>query len=536
MKPDQRRASTDGWPLVHVELRAADVQKAPGEEEMRVAEEAELLQDGGPVSTGLPPLDYILNGGFAANRMHLVEGAPGAGKTTLGLQFLLEGKRKGERCLYITLSESRDELLHVAETHGWDLDGIEIFELVPPELSLDPEREQSIVYASDLELGETVRLVMEEVERVAPARVVFDSLSEIRLLSQGKLRFRRQVLALKHYFAKHKCTIVCLDDLTLTEDDLSLHSLAHGVVRLEQQALGYGAERRRLRVWKMRGRAFRGGFHDFLICKGGLEIYPRLVAAAHPDEGLEEKVALSGIEPLDRLVGGGLDYGTTTLIIGPSGSGKSTLALQYIYALLARGERALVISFDETRRIFFARAAGLGMDLEPFEKDGLLTLRQVDPAELAPGELTHVIRKEVDAGATAVVLDSLSGYQHAMAEEQHMLLQMHEIVTYLNQQNVLSFLILAQAGMVGQMQSPVDLTYLSDNVMLLRFFEAEGEIRRALSVLKKRTGSHESTIREFRIDAKGLQVGPQLEGFRGVLTGVPVFEGKSRLLEDRGDG
>ncbi|HEY0326555.1 MAG TPA: ATPase domain-containing protein [Allosphingosinicella sp.] len=494
------------------------------------------FEDGGPVSTGLPPLDYILAGGFAANRLHLVEGEPGSGKTTLGLQFLLEGKAKGERCLYITLSESRAELLHVAGTHGWDLDGIEIFELVPPELSLDPQREQSIVYASDLELGETVRMVMEEIERVAPTRVVFDSLSEIRLLSQGKLRFRRQVLALKHYFAKYRCTVVCLDDLTLTEDDLSLHSLAHGVLRLEQQAVGYGAERRRMRVWKMRGRAFRGGFHDLLICQGGLEIFPRLVAAAHPDEGIVERCASSGIGELDNLVGGGLDYGTSTLIIGPSGSGKSTLALQYVHTLLSKGERALVVSFDETHRIFHARAAGLGMNLAPFEEQGLLTVRQVDPAEMSPGELASIIRREVDAGASAVVLDSLSGYQHAMADEQHMLLQMHEILTYLNQQGILTLLILAQAGMVGQMQSPVDLTYLSDNVLLLRFFETEGEIRRALSVIKKRTGAHESTIRELKIDADGIQVGPQLEGFRGVLTGVPVFEGRSRLLGSRSDG
>jgi circadian clock protein KaiC len=496
----------------------------------------ELLRDGGPVSSGSAALDYILNGGYASNRVHLVEGEPGSGKTTLGIQFLLEGKAKGERCLYITLSESRDELLHVAETHGWDLSGIEIFELIPPELSLDSEREQSIVYASDLELGETVRLVMEEVERVAPARVVFDSLSEIRLLAQGKLRFRRQVLALKHYFAKHHCTVICLDDLTQNEDDLSLHSLAHGVLRLEQQAVGYGAERRRLRVWKMRGRAFRGGFHDFQIRKGGLKICPRLVAAAHPDHGMLTGIAASGIETLDKLVGGGLSYGTSTLIIGPSGSGKSTLALQYLYALLDRGERALVISFDETTRIFFARAAGMNLDLRRFEQSGLLTFRQVDPAELSPGELTSVIRQEVEDGAKAVVLDSLSGYQHAMPEEQHMLLQMHEILTYLNQQGVLSFLILAQAGMIGSMQSPVDLTYLSDNVLMLRFFEVDGEIRRALSVIKKRTGAHESTIRELRIDGQGLRVGPQLAGFRGVLSGVPVFEGKSHLLEERDGG
>jgi circadian clock protein KaiC len=501
-----------------------------------MARDEELMGQGTPVSSGSAALDYILRGGYASNRVHLIEGEPGSGKTTLGLQFLLEGAAKGEKCLYITLSESKDELLHVSETHGWDLSGIEIFELVPPELSLDTEREQSIVYASDLELGETVQMVMDEVERVAPSRIVFDSLSEIRLLAQGPLRFRRQVLALKHYFARHQCTVLFLDDLTQNEEDLSLHSLAHGVVRLDQVAVTYGAERRRLRVFKMRGRAFRGGFHDFAIRTGGLEIFPRLVAGSHPEGNHREARAESGIEQLDSLVGGGLDYGTTNLVIGPSGSGKSTLTMQYVYAALQRGERALFVSFDETRRVFHQRTTGLGMDVAPFEESGLFTFRQVDPAELSPGELSSIIRTEVTAGVGIVVLDSLSGYQHAMPEEQFMLLQMHETVTYLNQQGVLTFLLLAQSGMVGTMHSPVDLTYLSDTVLLLRFFEAGGEIRRALSVLKKRTGPHESTIRELMIDPSGLQVGPKLEGFRGVLTGVPTFEGKTALLEERAGG
>jgi circadian clock protein KaiC len=495
--------------------------------------ESELRNDGGPVSTGLEALDYILAGGFAANRVHLIEGEPGSGKTTLGLQFLLEGCAQGERCLYITLSESRDELVQGARAHGWDLDEIEIFELVPPELSLDTEREQSIVYASDLELGETVGMVMEEVERVAPARIVFDSLSEIRLLAQGALRFRRQVLALKHYFAKHNCTVLFLDDLTQNEDDLSLHSLAHGVIRFDQIAVAYGAERRRLRVWKMRGRAFRGGFHDMCIRTGGIHIFPRLVAASHPDGGHVDLRASSGLRELDELVGGGLDYGTANLIIGPSGSGKSTLTLQYIYAALQAGEKAFIVSFDETERVFMRRASGLGMDVAPFRADGRLAFRQVDPAELSPGELSWLLREQVDAGVRIVAIDSLSGYQHAMPEEQFMLLQMHEVVTYLNQQGVLTFLILAQSGMVGQMQSPVDLTYLSDAVVLLRFFEARGEIRRAVSMLKKRTGTHESTIRELMIDRGGIRVGERLEGFRGVLTGVPVLEGKANLLEER---
>ncbi|HVL29300.1 MAG TPA: ATPase domain-containing protein [Sphingomicrobium sp.] len=491
--------------------------------------------DGGPISTGSPGLDYILAGGYAAQRIHLLEGTPGAGKTTLGLQFLLDGRDAGETCLYITLSESKDELMHVAATHNWSLDGIEIFELVPPELSLDQEREQSIVYASDLELGETVQMVKMEIERVGPQRVVFDSLSEIRLLAQGALRFRRQVLALKHFLAQHGCTALFLDDLTETVDDLSLHSLSHGVVRLEQIALNYGAERRRLRVHKMRARRFHGGYHDFIIRKGGLEIFPRLVAGDHPDSGDEDKVASSGIPALDDLVGGGIDYGTSTLVIGPSGTGKSTLAFQFAYAAMQRGEKALVISFDETRRIFEHRMSGLGMELEPLKGDGRFTYRQVDPAELSPGELTGIVRDHVESrGVSVVILDSLSGYQQAMPEEQYMLLQMHEILTYLNQQNVLTFLILTQSGMVGQMQNPVDLTYLSDSVLLLRYFEAQGELRRALSAIKKRTGHHEPAIREFKISSDGLSVGPRLEGFRGILTGTPMYEGPDRLLANAG--
>ena len=482
--------------------------------------------------SGSTALDYILAGGFAAKRIHLIEGAPGAGKTTLGLQFLLEGRAKGEACLYITLSESKEELTHVAESHGWSLDGIEIFELVPPELSLDQEREQSIVYASDLELGETVQLVKDEVERVGPVRVVFDSLSEIRLLAQGALRFRRQVLALKHFFAQHGCTVLFLDDLTETIDDLSLHSLAHGVVRLEQIAQLYGAERRRLRVHKMRGRKFHGGFHDYVIRKGGLDIFPRLVASDHPTPPNVWKEAFSGVPALDELVGGSLDYGTSTLIIGPSGTGKSTLGLRYAFEAIQRGEKALIVSFDETESIFQRRASGLGMDTIPFTENGQLTFRQVDPAELSPGELTGIVREHVEKrGATVVVLDSLSGYQQAMPEEQFLLLQMHEILTYLNQQNVLTFLILTQSGMVGNMSNPLDLTYLSDSVLLLRYFEMDGQIRRAVSVIKKRTGRHEPTIREFTISDSGIQVGPALRGFRGVLTGVPVYEGEKRAAD-----
>lgn len=494
------------------------------------------MSDGREVATGSAELDDILAGGYAQARAHLIEGRPGSGKTTLALQFLLAAQERGERTLYVTLSEGRDELIQSAGTHGWSLDGIGIFELVPPEFSLDPNREQSVIYSSELELGETVRLVMDEVGRVAPACVVFDSLSDIRLLAGTPLRYRRQVLALKHYFAREGCTVLFVDDMTEEMDDANLHSLVHGVVRLEQNTIGYGAERRRLRVFKMRGRSFRGGFHDYVIRHGGLQIFPRLVAADHNPGFPEREEVASGVPELDRLLGGGLDRGTSSLIMGPAGSGKSTLAFQYVVTALRRGERALFVSFDETRRNFFRRAAGLGIGLDGLAE--LFTFLQVDPAELSPGELSSIVRFHVrEKGAQVVVLDSLSGYQHAMPEEQFMLLQMHELLTYLNQQGVLTILVLAQHGLVGHMQSPVDLTYLADTVLLLRFFEASAELRRAISVIKKRTGSHEASIREYRIDSGGLRVGEPLRQFSGVLTGVPTYQGNSDgLLADRGLG
>jgi len=482
------------------------------------------------VPTGVPGLDDILAGGYAANRAHLIEGQPGSGKTTIGIQFLLEGLRSSERCLYITLSESKRELLAVAERHGWDLSGLEIYELIPPELSLDPSNQQTLIHSSELELGETVRMVLAEAERVKPTRVVFDSLSEIRLLSQGSLRYRRQVLALKNFFLLHNTTVLLLDDLAAGPDDLNLHSLAHAIIRLEQLAPIYGVERRRVRVIKMRGTHFRGGYHDLIIRRGGVQVFPRLVAQEH-QRAFDSEPASSALPELDALLGGGLDRGTTTLIAGPSGSGKSSLALALAYAALKRGEHALFVNFDETRHVFFRRAAGLGMDLQPFHDAGALVAEHVDPAELSPGELVGRIRNAVEGhDARVVVIDSLSGYMNAMPEEQFLLLQMHELATYLNQQGVVSILILAQSGMVGQMHSPLDLTYLSDAVLMLRFFEAGGRIRRAASAIKKRTGPHESTIREFMIDAGGIRVGEALTTFRGVLTGVPAYEGDDQTL------
>ncbi|MBZ9747603.1 AAA family ATPase [Mesorhizobium sp. CO1-1-7] len=489
--------------------------------------------DAAPTPTGVPGLDYVLRGGYARYRSHLIEGRPGSGKTTLGLQFLIEGVAAGETCLYITLSESKRELLAVATRHGWTLDGIVILELVPPELSLDPSQLQTLVHSSDLELGETVRSALAEIETLEPDRVVFDSLSEIRLLSQGSLRYRRQVLALKSFFLLNDATVLLLDDLTAEHDDFNLHSISHGVIRMEQLSPIYGSERRRLRVIKMRGVEIRGGFHDFVIRPGGVIVFPRLVAAEH-EEGLHGPPALSD-SSVDALMGGGLARGTSTLLIGPSGVGKSTIASSYGHAALLRGERVLVLLFDETKRIFLTRAAGVGLDLQKFVDQGALLLEQIDPADLSPGELSTLIQKAVElSDVRIVVIDSLTGYLNALAEQQYLVLQMHEILTYLNHKGVVTILLLANHGLIGNMSVPIDITYLCDAVMLLRFFESGGRLRRAISVVKKRVGPHEDTIREFRIGSQGLAVGEPLAEFRGILTGVPLFEGKSsELLEDK---
>ncbi|WP_421914276.1 ATPase domain-containing protein [Mesorhizobium sp.] len=489
--------------------------------------------DAAPIRSGVEGLDYVLRGGYAKFRSHLVEGRPGSGKTTLGLQFLIEGAARGERCLYITLSESKRELLSVAQRHGWDLHGIEILELVPPELSLDPSQLQTLVHSSELELGETVQAALAEIGRLKPDRVVFDSLSEIRLLSQGSLRYRRQVLALKSFFLLNHATVLLLDDLTAEHDDLNLHSISHAVIRMEQLMPVYGGERRRLRVIKMRGVQIRGGFHDFVIRPGGVTVFPRLVAAEHENEE-NGSPALSG-NRIDALLGGGLDRGTSTLLMGPSGVGKSTVACSYCHAALERGERVLVLLFDETKRIFLARAASIGMDLDRFLGNGMLVLEQINPAEVSPGELSTRIQIAVEKlDARIVVIDSLTGYLNAMSEEQHLVLQMHEILTYLNQKGVVTILLLASHGLIGQMAAPVDMTYLCDAIMLLRFFENGGRIRRAISVVKKRVGPHEDTIREFGIGSDGITVGEPLARFRGILTGVPFFEGQpSDLLDEK---
>jgi circadian clock protein KaiC len=476
-------------------------------------------------ATGVTGLDDILGGGLARDCLFLLEGSPGTGKTTAALSFLRSGAEAGERCLYITLSETESELRMASASHRWSLDGIEIFELVPPESLLDEQQQQSLLYSSDLELGETTRMVFEAVERLKPHRVVIDSLSEIRLLAQSSLRYRRQVLALKHYFSRHKATVLMLDDLTTDSLDKTVHSVAHGVIRLEELAPEYGAERRRVRVVKYRGRKFRGGYHDFTIKTGGLEVYPRLVSAEHKTSYDRPKL-VSGIEGLDALLGGGVERGSSCLILGPAGTGKSLLALYFVASAIARGERAAMFVFDEELGLLFDRTKKLGIDLAGIQERGQLIIQQVDAAELSPGEFTATVRDCVEAkDVTTVVIDSLNGYQAAMPEEHFLLLHIHELLQFLNRQGATTFLTVAQHGLVGDMKAPVDVTYLADTVLLQRYFEAVGEVRRAISVIKKRAGVHENTIREYNIGESGLTVGPPLTGFHGVLRGVPNFVG-----------
>ena len=492
----------------------------------------EPVAHGEPITTGLPTLDVILGGGYGANRAHLIEGRPGAGKTTMALQFLIAGGALGETGLYITLSESREELLYVAKTHNMDLAHIEICELVPPELTLDADMEQTILYPSELELSETIQLLMDTVRAINPSRVVLDSLSEIRLLSQNSLRFRRQARALKNFFAQQGCTILFLDDVTeQATDDVNLHSLVHGVIRLEHSANNYGSERRRLRVYKMRARKFIGGYHDYKINPGGITIFPRLIASNESRSDRSGGKVASGIAILDSMLDGGLDRGTTTAVMGPSGIGKTSMGMQFMHSMLSAGEKTLFISFDETERNFFRRHKGLGADLAPMMADGRFQFYSADPAELAPGELTEKIRMNVEAGVTGVVIDSLNGYRHAMPEEKFLLLQLHELVTFLNEKNVVTVLTVCQSGVMGTVESPFEITYLSDAVLLLRYFESAGEIRRAISVMKSRAAPHAITLREFSINNEGVRVGDTLTDLSGVLAGAPAHTGEHMQLE-----
>jgi circadian clock protein KaiC len=475
------------------------------------------------VATGVSGLDDVLGGGFTPSRLYLIEGDPGSGKTTLALKFLLEGTRQGETGLYVTLSETKEELQGVAASHGWSLDSFTVCELIPSEENLRPDTQPRMFHPSEVELGETTTAVLAEVEKSKPSRVVFDSLSEMRLLAQNPLRYRRQILALKQFFRGRHCTVLFLDDRTSEVNDLQLHSLAHGVISLEHLSPAYGAERRRIRVVKMRGKAFRGGYHDFVIRKGGLYVFPRLTAAEHHGSFSVGQVA-SEVTALDTLLGGGLDRGTSALLIGPAGSGKSSLAVQYAVAAAQRGERAAVFTFDESTCTLMSRSAGLGIDVKSNVDNGLIRVQQVDPAELCPGEFACLVRAAVEElGARVVVIDSLNGYMNAMPEERFLTIQLHELLTYLGQQGVVTLLVVAQHGLLGVgMHAPVDASYLADSVILLRYYELDGELRRAISVVKKRSGPHEPALRELRMSREGIWVGEPLSGFHGILTGMPT--------------
>ena len=482
-----------------------------------------------PALTGISGLDNILGGGLTPDRLYLVEGTPGTGKTTLGLGFLLAGAKIGETGLYITLAETEVELRAVAKTHGWSLDPISLFEMVPAE-GLADDQEQTLLHPSEVELGETLRGIMAKVDEVRPTRVVIDSLSELRLLAQSAIRYRRQILALKHFFTTRACTVLVLDDKSTSGSDVQLHSIAHGVISLEQTLSGFGAQRRRVHVVKMRGVRFRGGYHDFEIERGGLCVYPRLVAAEHGIEYADDPVSTGSAE-FDALLGGGLVPGTATLLTGPAGVGKTTAAAQAMVAALERGDHAVYFLFDERLPTLMKRSAALGMDLQRYIDSGQLLLRAIDPAELSPGEFAGAVRQAVEEhGAKVVVIDSLNAYLQSMPNEQFLILQMHELLTYLGQLGAVSLLILGLHGVMGDIRSDVDLSYLADTVLQLRYFEAYGEVRQAISVIKTRTAKHERTIREFRIAESGIAFGEPLRDFQGVLTGVPTFSGESKTL------
>jgi circadian clock protein KaiC len=479
------------------------------------------------VTIGDEGLDYVLRGGLPRNAMYLLQGQPGSGKTTLALQFLLAGAKSGDKGLYVTLSETREEITRVAQSHGWELEPLALFELSSFQKLLESTAGQSMFHPAEVELDEVTRPILDEVDRTEASLVVIDSLSEIRLLSGDLLRFRRQVLALKQFFATRQITVLLLDDRTADMGSALLESLAHCVITLERESPSYGRTHRRISVDKLRGVPMREGYHDFRIETGGAVTYPRLVAADY-SERVELTPLPSGIEELDRLLQGGTDRGTNTLLLGPSGVGKSTVAIQYAIAAATRGEKSAIFLFDETINTLCARASSLGMPLEKYLHSGLISIRQLDPAELSAGEFSHAVRQAVTRdGARVVVLDSLNGFIDSVPEERFISMHLRELLTYLNHKGVATLTVLAQHGMLGQTEAgkTIDVSYLADNVILFRYFEAVGEIRRAISVMKKRSGPHERTIREFLLSEEGIKIGPPIREFHGVLSGTPTFVG-----------
>ncbi len=480
-----------------------------------------LPQTSPRLDTGITGLNEILLGGLPPAQMYLLEGDPGTGKTTIAMQFILAGIALGEKALYITLSEPRSELEGSARSHGWDPTNLPIAEFVPEEASLSPDQQYTVFHPSEVELASTIQKLTEIIDRERPDRLVIDSLSELRLLADNVMRYRRQLLALKQFFVGRDTTVLLLDDRTTDGNDLQLQSIAHGVLHLEKIQRSYGVTRRHIEIVKLRGSAYREGFHDYTIKQGGVMIYPRLIAAEHDKPFLKEPV-LSGIPELDAMFGGGIKRGSSTLIIGPTGVGKSTIAFQFAVAAARRDDRAIIYAFDEVRRTSIERAEALGMNVQCELERGTLSIQQVDPAELSPGEFTAQIRRDVEERDTrVVVIDSLNGFLNAMPGERDLVLHLHELISFLNQKGVLTIMVLTQHGFLGSMQADLDVSYLSDTVVLLRYFEMKGEIRRLISVLKQRAGHHERALRELRFTANGISIGDPLSSFRGVLTGVP---------------
>ena len=487
----------------------------------------------GIASTGIAGLDNVLGGGLPVQHLYLVEGSPGTGKTTLALQFLMAGRERGERGLYVTLSETSEELAQVAQSHGWNLEGISVYDLVSDE-GLSEDAEQTILHPSEFELGETARDVMRLVEELKPHRVAFDSLSELRLLAQSPLRYRRQILALKRFFSQLRCTVLMLDDKTSGEGDQQLHSIAHGVIHLNQNSTNYGPDKRRLRVVKLRGRKFRSGDHDFDLDRGGLVVFPRLVAGEHAAHFQVEPVS-TGTAVLDAMLGGGLSPGSNLLFAGPAGVGKSTTATSCALAAMRRGEKVAYYLFDEGLVTLRERSKALGLDLDPFIESGHMLIRSFDPAEVSPGQFAHAVRDAVENhGVRLVVIDSLNSYMQAMPGGQFLLLQMHELLAYLNLRGVVTLLILSLHGTVGEIRTDIDLSYLSDGMVHYRFFETNGRLRKALTVIKSRTRDHETTIREFRLGPDGVEIGEPLTDFRGILAGAAHYAGQHSMLGDDG--
>ncbi len=478
-------------------------------------------------ATGIVGLDDILEGGLPRDHLYLIEGDPGTGKTTIAMQFLMEGTRQGQKSLYVTLSETKAELLEIAESHGWSLEGIELCELAPDEAQLKPEAQYTVLNPSEIEMTETINAVLSEVERFQPARVVFDSLSELRLLARESLRYRRQILGLKQFFSGRGCTVLFLDDRTAEGHDKQLQSIAHGVIMMESVEREYGTKRRRLEVKKLRGSHFREGFHDYCIKPGGVEVYPRLIAAEHLS-AFQPSQLQSGIGELDTLLGGGLDSGTSTLLIGPAGCGKSTIAIRYAISSVEQGGRAAMFAFDETLATLVKRGKGLGLDIKKHVDSGRLLLRQVDAAELSPGRMIHEIRQLVEKqNLKVLIIDSLNGFLNAMPGEKFLAMQLHELLTYVGQKGITTLMTVAQHGFVGtNIDTPVNVSYLADSVLLFRYFESGGEVRQALSVIKKRSGEHERTVRELVMKNGKIAVGTVLTEFEGVLTGAPTYRGK----------